>query len=96
VQVIEAAAAVDRPACIDATFGLAVGEEVHCSACGKTTQQCSYTQYFYNTQVGRGLGGQGRQQSSACGMHKHRQRRLRSCRPAAHPLTPSMLHLSPC
>lgn len=42
-----------QPRSIDCTFGLAMREEVHCSACGKTTQQCSYTQYFYNTQARR-------------------------------------------
>jgi len=33
-----------------------VREEVHCAACGKTTHQNAYTQYFYNTQVHR-VGG---------------------------------------
>ena len=39
-------------AAVDATFGLSVSEQVQCSSCRKVTQQSSYTQYFYNTQVG--------------------------------------------
>ena len=38
-------------AAVDATFGLSVSEHVQCSSCRKVTQQSSYTQYFYNTQV---------------------------------------------
>ena len=38
-------------AAVDATFGLSVSEHVQCSACCKVTQQSSYTQFFYNTQV---------------------------------------------
>ena len=42
----------EAAAAVDAFFGLQVAEEVHCGACGKVTHQTSYTQYFYNTQVG--------------------------------------------
>jgi len=54
---MSASAALGRPAFIDDTFGLAVREEVHCRKCGLTTHQSSYTQYFYNTQVGGQAGG---------------------------------------
>ena len=61
-----------RPVSIAATFGLAVREEVHCSACGKTTQQCSYMQYFYNTQARAGGWGRwmrpGRHRSAEAGL----------------------------
>ena len=51
-RVSEAAQEQARPVGIDAIFGLTVREEVHCSQCRKTTHQTSYTQYFYNSQVG--------------------------------------------
>lgn len=39
--------------CLPSTSTLSqVWEGVHCAACGKTTHQHSYTQYFINTQVG--------------------------------------------
>lgn len=44
-------------AAVDAIFGLSVSEHVQCSSCRKVTQQSSYTQYFYNTQVGGGVAG---------------------------------------
>jgi hypothetical protein len=37
---------------VEALFGSALREEVHCADCGRTTQQSAYTQYFFNTQVG--------------------------------------------
>lgn len=37
---------------VEALFGLAVCEQVDCSACGHATHQTRYVQYFYNTQVG--------------------------------------------
>lgn len=55
-RAMEVAARQGRPACVDATFGLAVAESVHCHRCGKVTQQSDYVQYCYNTQVG-GVGG---------------------------------------
>ena len=42
----------EAAAAVDAAFGLRVAEAVHCGACGRVTHQTSYTQYFYNTQVG--------------------------------------------
>lgn len=50
-KVMEVAAGLDRLAGVDATFGLAVEESVHCRVCGKDSLQTSYTQYFYNTQA---------------------------------------------
>ena len=44
-----------------------VREEVHCAACGKTTHQNAYTQYFYNTQVG-GWAGAGMAVGAAASM----------------------------
>ena len=39
-------------ACPWQVFGLPVREYVRCSSCGKSTHENSYTQHFYNTQVG--------------------------------------------
>ena len=39
---------------LDAIFGLAVHEYVHCSACQLSSHDSHYTQYFYNTQVRNG------------------------------------------
>ncbi|PRW57724.1 ubiquitin carboxyl-terminal hydrolase [Chlorella sorokiniana] len=50
-KVMEAEGPSGRANELAATFGLAVREEVHCAACGKTTHQNAYTQYFYNTQA---------------------------------------------
>jgi hypothetical protein len=36
---------------VDSVFGLAVREAVQCGRCQRTTQQSSYTQFFFNTQV---------------------------------------------
>ena len=33
---------------LDSFFGIAVGESVHCAACGKDSHQMSYVQHFYN------------------------------------------------
>ncbi len=51
-QIKQAAMQRGLAAGVDAVFGLGVREAVDCSACHKTTHQTSYTQHFYNTQVG--------------------------------------------
>lgn len=56
-QIMEAEQAAGLPAQLDATFGLAVREELSCPRCLKVTHQTAYVQYFYNTQVrGRAKG----------------------------------------
>ena len=58
-RVMEAEARLGLPSQLISTVGLEVREEVHCGQCGKATHQASYTQYFYNTQVGRWREGEG-------------------------------------
>ena len=55
-RVMEAEGGLVRPSQLIGTVGLEVREEVHCGQCGKATHQASYTQYFYNTQVGGCVG----------------------------------------
>lgn len=58
-RVMEAEARLGLPSQLISAVGLEVREEVHCGQCGKATHQASYTQYFYNTQVGGWLGAGG-------------------------------------
>ena len=58
-RVMEVEGQLGRPSQLVDAVGLDVREEVHCGQCGKSTHQASYTQYFYNTQVGGRAGGLG-------------------------------------
>ena len=47
-RIREVSAAQGLPSQPDLIFGLPVAEALHCSACGVTSHQTSYTQYFFN------------------------------------------------
>ena len=51
-QIMEAEHAAGQPSQLVATVGLDVKEELSCGACGRTTHQTQYVQYFHNAQVG--------------------------------------------
>ena len=55
IEALDAEAAQE----LAAAFGLRVQEYVYCESCVLDTHKHSYTQYFYNTQVGAGWVAEG-------------------------------------